>query len=44
VDAGLSEDELVELARASERVRAYLDGNEPRKTVVVPKKLVNFVV
>jgi leucyl-tRNA synthetase len=44
VDAGLSEDELVELARASERVRGYLDGNEPRKTIVVPKKLVNFVV
>jgi leucyl-tRNA synthetase len=44
VDAGLSEDELVARARASERVRAYLDGNEPRKTIVVPKKLVNFVV
>jgi leucyl-tRNA synthetase len=44
VDADLSEDELVELARGSERVRAYLDGGEPRKTVVVPKKLVNFVV
>jgi leucyl-tRNA synthetase len=44
VDAGLSEDELVELARASERVQSYLDGNEPRKTIVVPRKLVNFVV
>jgi leucyl-tRNA synthetase len=44
VDAGLSEDELVELARGSERVRAYLDGGEPRKTIVVPRRLVNFVV
>jgi leucyl-tRNA synthetase len=44
VDAGLSEDQLVELARASERVRTYLDGGEARKTIVVPKKLVNFVV
>jgi leucyl-tRNA synthetase len=44
VDASLSEDELVAKARESERVRAYLDGNEPRKTIVVPKKLVNFVV
>jgi leucyl-tRNA synthetase len=25
-------------------VRSYLDGGEPRKTIVVPKKLVNFVV
>src|SRR5207253_2179714 len=44
VDAGLSEDELVERARASERVRTYLDGGEPRKTIVVPKRLVNFVI
>ena len=44
VDAGLSEDELVARARESERVRNYLDGGEPRKTIVVPKKLVNFVV
>jgi leucyl-tRNA synthetase len=44
VDAGLSEDELVALARESERVRSYLDGGEPRKTIVVPRKLVNFVV
>jgi leucyl-tRNA synthetase len=38
------DDELVALARASERVRAHLDGGEPRKTIVVPGKLVNFVV
>jgi leucyl-tRNA synthetase len=44
VDAGLSEDELVARARGSERVRTYLDGGEPRKTVVVPRRLVNFVI
>jgi leucyl-tRNA synthetase len=44
VAAGLSEDELVELAKASPRVQAHLDGAEVRKTIVVPRKLVNFVV
>jgi leucyl-tRNA synthetase len=44
VDASLSEDELVARARTSERVQSYLDGGEPRKTIVVPRKLVNFVV
>jgi leucyl-tRNA synthetase len=44
VDASLSEDELVTRARESERVTSYLDGSEPRKTIVVPRKLVNFVV
>jgi leucyl-tRNA synthetase len=42
-DASLSEDELVALARGSERVQAFLDGTEPLKTIVVPGKLVNFV-
>ena len=44
VPAGLSEDELVAHARASERVRGFLNGGEPRKVIVVPDKLVNFVV
>jgi leucyl-tRNA synthetase len=44
VPAGLAEDELVERARASERVRAHLDGKEIRQTIVVPGKLVNLVV
>ncbi len=42
VDAG--RDELLELARASERVRQHLDGKEVVKEVVVPGKLVNLVV
>jgi len=44
VDAGLSEDELVARALESERVRAHLDGGDVRKTIVVPRKLVNLVV
>jgi leucyl-tRNA synthetase len=43
-DASLGEEELVALARGSERVAAFLDGAEPRKTIVVPGKLVNLVV
>jgi leucyl-tRNA synthetase len=37
-------DELVRLARESERVRAHIDGREIVKEVVVPGKLVNLVV
>ncbi|HJR95873.1 MAG TPA: leucine--tRNA ligase, partial [Gaiellaceae bacterium] len=43
VSPDLDEDELVALARASERVREYLNGREPARTIVVPGKLVNFV-
>ncbi len=42
VPAGSPDEELVALALASERVRAHLTG-EPRKTIVVPGKLVNLV-
>ncbi len=44
VEAGASEQELVERAQASSRVKAHLDGAQVRKTIVVPRKLVNFVV
>ncbi|MBA2741206.1 MAG: leucine--tRNA ligase, partial [Actinobacteria bacterium] len=37
------EEELVALARASERVRSFLDGREAERTVVVPGRLVNLV-
>jgi len=40
----LPEEKLVALARASDRVRAFLDGGEAIRTVVVPGKLVNFVI
>ena len=44
VEASTPEDELVERARASSRVQAPLDGAQVRKTIVVPGKLVNFVI
>jgi leucyl-tRNA synthetase len=44
VEASLSEDELVELAKSSPRVQSHIDGAPLRKTIVVPRKLVNFVV
>ncbi|MQA75775.1 MAG: leucine--tRNA ligase [Solirubrobacterales bacterium] len=44
VATGLSEAELLELARASDNVRRHLDGKQVVKEVVVPGKLVNLVV
>jgi len=43
VPAGLSEEELVARARASEKVQSHLNGEE-RRVIVVPDKLVNLVV
>jgi leucyl-tRNA synthetase len=39
-----SRDELVALARESDRVQQFIDGNEVVKEIVVPGKLVNVVV
>jgi leucyl-tRNA synthetase len=44
VEADLSDDELVARATASPRVQAHIDGGRIRKTIVVPRKLVNLVV
>jgi leucyl-tRNA synthetase len=44
VPADLSEDELIERAKASPRVQAHLDGKAIRDAIVVPRKLVNLVV
>ncbi len=44
VPADAPEEELVERAKASAKVSVHLDGKEIRKTIVVPKKLVNLVV
>jgi leucyl-tRNA synthetase len=43
VPAGLPDEELVALARASEKVQSHLNGEE-RRVIVVPDKLVNIVV
>jgi leucyl-tRNA synthetase len=42
--ADTPEAELLELARASEKVRRHLDGKQVVKEIVVPGKLVNLVV
>jgi leucyl-tRNA synthetase len=44
VPVDLSEDELVATARASPKAQAFLNGKEIRRTIVVPRKLVNLVV
>jgi leucyl-tRNA synthetase len=44
VPADLPDEELVERAKESPKVRAHLDGGEIRQTIVVPRKLVNLVV
>ena len=41
--ADASREEQERLARSSERLAARLDGREIVKTIVVPRKLVNFV-
>ena len=42
-DASASEEELLALARGSEKVTRFLDGKEVVKEIVVPGKLVNLV-
>ncbi len=42
--ADASEEEIKSAALASETVRKYLEGREPKKVIVVQKKLVSIVV
>ena len=44
VDAGITEEDAVATALASEKVQAILDGAEPKKVIARPPKLVNLVV
>jgi leucyl-tRNA synthetase len=44
VPAGASEDEHEQLARANPRIAALLEGKTVHKVIVVPGRLVNFVV
>lgn len=44
VEAGLPEDELVAAAREHERIQQLLSGKTLARSVVVPDKLVNFVL
>jgi leucyl-tRNA synthetase len=43
-DSGASEDELLTLAKSSEKVQGHIDGKQVVKEIVVPGKLVNLVV
>jgi leucyl-tRNA synthetase len=44
VPADISQADAKAAALASEAVQRYLDGNQPRQIIVVPKKLVNIVI
>ena len=44
MDPDASEDMMKEAAFSDEKVQSYIDGKEPKKVIVVPKKLVNIVV
>ncbi len=43
-DVDASEDDLIRIARESDKVRQHIDGKQVVKEVVVPNKLVNLVV
>lgn len=43
VVAGSTQEEIINAAKTQEKVKARLDG-EPKKTIYVPNKLVNFVL
>lgn len=44
INIDMSKDEVLELAKATEKIQAQLEGKEIRKEIYVPKKLVNIVI
>ena len=44
VPSGISEEQMIELALASEKVQTHLNGGEPSKIITKPPKLVSLVV
>ena len=44
VDASATKEELESLALASSKIKELLNGNNPKKVIVVPKKLVSIVL
>ena len=44
VSAGTSEEELEKLARSDEHLNKWLSGKKIKKLIIVPERLVNFVV
>ena len=44
LSADASKEELITAAATDEKVNSYIKGKEIRKTIVVPGRLINFVV
>jgi leucyl-tRNA synthetase len=44
VPASIGDDKARDVALASDRVQRYLQGTRPKKTIVIPRRLVNLVV
>ncbi|RMF23512.1 MAG: hypothetical protein D6760_05185 [Deltaproteobacteria bacterium] len=44
IPADASEDQIIEAARADERIATALSGRQLRRTIVVPRRLVNLIV
>ena len=44
VDRNLEQDELINEALRSEKIQKYISGKEMIKKIVVPNKLINFVI
>lgn len=44
LSSDLSKEEIEEIAMADERVQAQLSGQNPKKIIIVPKKIINIVI
>jgi leucyl-tRNA synthetase len=44
VKVGITQSEVEQLVRDSDKVQKYLDGKAPKKVIYVPDKLVNIVI
>ncbi len=44
LESDVTEEGMKEAAFADEKIQGHLGGKEPRKVIVVPKKLVNIVM
>jgi len=40
----ISKEEMEKLVLEAERVKKYLEGKQPKRVIVVPKRIVNIVV
>ena len=44
ISKSMKEDEVKDLAKQTNNVKSYLDGNEIKKIIYVKDKLINFVI